>query len=307
MTTLPAMMFIIGLIILAIVIARREPLLSFCILWYFGNLAIESSVIGLELIFEHRNYLPSMLATLGGVALVFRFLKPAWKGAIALFLVGILFTVWTFQRNKDWVDEIALYQDCVKKAPAKARPYNNLGAALMRANRLTEAVEQLQKALDIKPDFVDAHYNLGYALSRQGKLVEGIDQFRETLRLDPDNFEALNNMGVSLAIQGRYKEAVQYLETALNLNPNDADANNNIAMAFYHLGDMEAAARHLTRALSLNPRYAGAHNNFGLVMRDKGQIDAAYHHFSRALELDPNYVEARRNLEDLSRQKTEDR
>jgi tetratricopeptide (TPR) repeat protein len=305
MTTLPAMALIIGLIILAIVFAGREPLLSFCILWFFGNLVIESSVIGLELIFEHRNYLPSMMAVLGAVVLVFRFLKPAWKGATALFLVAILFTFWTFQRNKDWVDEITLYQDCVKKAPAKARPYNNLGAALMRANRLTEAVEQLQKALEIKPDFVDAHYNLGYALSRQGKLAEGIDHFRETLRLDPDNFKALNNMGVSLAIQGRYQEAIQYLESALKLSPGDVDVHSNIGIAFYRLGNLAAAEGHLTRALSLNPRHAGAHNNFGLVMKDKGRLEAAHHHFSRALELNPNHVEARRNLEDISQQKAE--
>ena len=60
LTTLISFAIIIILIAAAILIARREPLLSFGILWFFGNLVIESSVIGLELVFEHRNYLPSM-------------------------------------------------------------------------------------------------------------------------------------------------------------------------------------------------------------------------------------------------------
>ncbi len=242
-TTLLSMTIIIVLIVLAIRFAKRERLISFCILWFFGNLVIESSIIGLELVFEHRNYLPSMLAILLLVVLVFRYLKPAWVGVVALCVMGTLFTGWTFERNKDWSDEITLYRDCVEKAPGKARPYNNLGAALMRDGSLAEAVEHLQTALNIKPDFVDAHYNLGYALSRQGNLKAGIYQFGETLRLDPDNLKALNNMGVALALQGRYGEAANYFEAALKQNPRDADVHNNLGIALKKQGNPENRSR----------------------------------------------------------------
>ena len=242
-TTLLSMTIIVVLIVLAIRFAKRERLISFCILWFFGNLVIESSIIGLELVFEHRNYLPSMLAILLLVVLVFKYLKPAWVGVVALCVMGTLFTGWTFERNKDWSDEITLYRDCVEKAPGKARPYNNLGAALMRDGSLAEAVEQLKTALNIKPDFVDAHYNLGYALSRQGNLKAGIYQFGETLRLDPDNLKALNNMGVALAIQGRYGEAANYFEAALKQNPRDADVHNNLGFALKKQGNPENRIR----------------------------------------------------------------
>jgi tetratricopeptide (TPR) repeat protein len=242
-TTLLSMTIIIVLIVLAIRFAKRERLISFCILWFFGNLVIESSIIGLELVFEHRNYLPSMLAILLLVVLVFRYLKPAWVGVVALCVMGTLFTGWTFERNKDWSDEITLYRDCVEKAPGKARPYNNLGAALMRDGSLAEAVEHLQTALNIKPDFVDAHYNLGSALSRQGNLEAGIYQFGETLRLDPDNLKALNNMGVALALQGRYGEAANYFEAALKQNPRDADVHNNLGFALKKQGNPENRIR----------------------------------------------------------------
>ena len=51
---------IVVLLALAAVTARKNRLLSFAILWFFGNLAIESSFIGLEIIFDHRTYLPSI-------------------------------------------------------------------------------------------------------------------------------------------------------------------------------------------------------------------------------------------------------
>jgi len=63
-TTLFSVFAIIGLIWLAVYSAKQERLLSFCILWFFGNLVIESSVIPLAIIFEHRTYLPSMFICL---------------------------------------------------------------------------------------------------------------------------------------------------------------------------------------------------------------------------------------------------
>ncbi|UCD80735.1 MAG: tetratricopeptide repeat protein, partial [Desulfobacterales bacterium] len=305
-TTLFAALAIMVLIVLAILTARRDPLLSFGILWFFGNLAIESSVIGLELVFEHRNYLPSMLGIMLMVALVLRYIKPVWLGVIPLCIVGTLFTAWTYQRNTVWVDEITLYQDCVEKSPAKARPHNNLGAALLRGGRVAEAVKQFRRALDMKHDYADAHYNLGSALARQGELEQGIRHFSETLRLQPKHLRALNDMGVALVLLGRYREAMEYLEAALKINPSDADVHSNLGFALKRLGDPDGAVRHLSKALAIDPDHADALNNLGLVLKDQGQIDAAYKLFARALQINPNLEQARRNLAEIEKQRQDD-
>ena len=59
-TTLISMAIIAGLIGYSIWVAKRRPVLSFFILWYFGNLVIESSIFPLEMVYEHRLYLPSI-------------------------------------------------------------------------------------------------------------------------------------------------------------------------------------------------------------------------------------------------------
>jgi hypothetical protein len=59
-TTLISILMVAGLIGYSIWKARKRPLLSFFVLWYFGNLVIESSVFPLELVFEHRLYLPAV-------------------------------------------------------------------------------------------------------------------------------------------------------------------------------------------------------------------------------------------------------
>jgi len=304
-STLFAMLAILALIAAAVLTARRNRLISFCILWFFGNLAIESSVLGLELIFEHRTYLPSMLAIMALVALTFRHFKPVWAAIIPLCVAGTLFSAWTFQRNTVWADEIALYQDCAVKSPGKARSQNNLGAALVRHGRLSEAVVQFRNALAIKYDYADAHYNLGNALARQGDLEQAIHHFRESLRLEPKRLKALNNLGVALVLQGRYREAMDYLQAALKINPSDADVNSNIGFALMKQGDPEGAVQHLSRALEIDPNHVDALNNLGLVFMDQGRLEAAHQVFVRALRINPNLEQVRRNLAEIDRLKSE--
>jgi hypothetical protein len=59
-TTLLSVLTVAGLIGYSIWTAKKRPILSFFILWYFGNLVIESSILPLELVYEHRLYLPSV-------------------------------------------------------------------------------------------------------------------------------------------------------------------------------------------------------------------------------------------------------
>ena len=59
-TTLISILIIAGLIGYSIWTAKKRPMLSFCILWYFGNLVIESSIFPLEMVYEHRLYLPAV-------------------------------------------------------------------------------------------------------------------------------------------------------------------------------------------------------------------------------------------------------
>ena len=60
-TTLPAMLAVTLFCVAAVAMARKKPLLSYCVLFFFLNHLIEGTIIPLELIYEHRNYIPSML------------------------------------------------------------------------------------------------------------------------------------------------------------------------------------------------------------------------------------------------------
>jgi tetratricopeptide (TPR) repeat protein len=217
-TTLLSFIAISGLIVTAIGLAKKERLLSFCILWFLGNLVIESSVIGAEIIFEHRLYLPSMFFILIFVSLVYRFGSSKWIGGILLCAVVIVFSVWTYQRNIVWSDDVSLWKDCVVKSPHKPRQHYNLGVVLARNGNLDHAIEQYRAALNVKPDYVDAYYNLGNALVRKGDAEAAIHNYRRALEFNPGFFKSYYNIAKILYGQGKISAAIHNYQKALTLN-----------------------------------------------------------------------------------------
>jgi tetratricopeptide (TPR) repeat protein len=295
-TTLLAFGAICGLIALAVYFAKKERLISFCVLWFFGTHLIESSILPLALIFEHRNYLPTMMVSLIPVVLAYRYIKLDWIkiGLLSALVIGL--SVWTYQRNRTWEDKITLWSDVVKKSPGKARPHFNLGAAFSEQKRDEEAIPLYQRALEINPNLAQPHINIGQALERQNKFEEAAEHYRAALKIKPDLPEAHNNIGAILAKQGRTEEAIQFYQEALKIRPHYALAHFNLAHTLVKKGQIEEGIRHYYQAIRFKPEYAEAHNNLGGIYINSGETEKAIKHYIAALQIDPNLVEAYNNL-----------
>ena len=92
LTTLLALVAIIGLLAWSFWLAKKDRLITFCLLWYFGNLVIESSIIGLEIIFEHRTYLPSMMIILMAAILADRYLRSNVLKIATICAITLIFS-----------------------------------------------------------------------------------------------------------------------------------------------------------------------------------------------------------------------
>jgi tetratricopeptide (TPR) repeat protein len=295
-TTLLCMLAISGLIGLAIYRAKRQPLVSFGILWFFGNLIIESSVIGLEIIFDHRTYLPSMFVVLIAVLLIQRYTRPKIVGFFFLGAVAIMFSIWTHERNGMWNDEVTLWQDCVNKSPNKARPHNNLGHYLNQRGRLEDAMRHYSEALRIDPGYADAHSNMGHALARLGKHKEAFHLFSIALSINPRLANAHFGMGMALQRLGRIDEAVQHFYQAARIEPDFHEAHYHLGNALHEKGKVDGVVRHFLRAVQIKPDNAAAHNNLGIVLADQGNLRESVKHFSEAVRLKPHDADYHFNL-----------
>jgi len=231
-TTLLSFMAILGLMVMAIWLAKRERLLSFCILWFLGNLLIESSVLGLEIIFEHRVYLPSMFFILMLVSLVYRFANSKWIWGVLLCAVAIIFSVWTHQRNIVWSDDVILWEDCIKKSPNKWRQHYNLGIVLAGRGNLDDAIKQYGIALEINPGYAKAYYGLGNALVQKGDSGAAIYNYSKALEINPNYVEAYYNKSRILLNQGKIGDAIDNYQKALIINSELTQALYNLSWLY---------------------------------------------------------------------------
>jgi len=300
-STVFSFLVIAGAMGLALYLAKRDRLLSFSILWFLGNLVIESSIIPLALIFEHRTYLPSILVIAVAVVVVFRYARPRWVAMTILCVLAALWSMWTYERNEVWSDELSLWKDCVEKSPGLARPRNNLGLALAKQGRDKEAIKHYREALRIDPGSEKAHNNLGLSLESQGRLEEAVRHYVEALRMRPDYFVAHNNLGSALKSQGRLEEAIGHYKEAIKIRPHYSKAHNNLGNALASLGKLEEALEHYADAFRIKPDFADAHNNLANALASLGKLEEAISHYNEALRIEPNFAGAHFNLGNVCR------
>ena len=295
-TTLLSIVVIAGLIGLAALLAKKKPLVSFCILWFFGNLVIESSFIALDIIFEHRAYLPSMFVIFLFVMLVYRLKRPKWLGIGVLCTLTFTFSLWTYQRNNVWRHEVTLWRDCVLKSPQKARPHYNLGTSLSTEGNTTEAIYHYKEAIRIKPDYAEAYGNLGVDLMNQGNTQDAIRRYRQALRFKPDYAKAHHNLGFALLSLSEFEEAIHHFAEAVRIDPDYAKAHHNLGIALVKQSKHKKAIPHFKEALRINPESAKIHNNLGAALYKQGNDQEAIHHYQEALRIDPEFEEAQLNM-----------
>jgi len=320
-TTLLSLLAIAGLIAGAVCIAKKKRVASFCIICFFSHLVIESSVLGLEIIFEHRTYLPSMFAVLGLVLAGYLYLPFGRWRIILLVILVIIGSKWTYDRNTLWGDEIAFLQDCVKKAPGKWRTHFNLGHALARRDRLDEAIFHFREALKrtayhagleddtgylkepqtdleaaVRRQHADLLSNLGNALLRDGCLEAAVEPLEKALQLEPRHVTAHTNLGLVYSRMGRSAVAVRLFRRAIEIEPDYVQAHNSLGLELAAMGDVTGAVESYGRAIATDPNFAEAYNNLGIQQARQGRLTDAVSNLSQAIAIQPDYGEAYYNL-----------
>ncbi|MFC1524592.1 tetratricopeptide repeat protein [Thermodesulfobacteriota bacterium] len=262
LTTLASVGAVILVTVFAVLSGRRYRLLSFSLLWFLGNLVIESSVIGLEIIFEHRTYLPSMfffVPLVWGWNLV---AKPRKIGAVVLAIIVGTGMFWTYERNTIWKDEITLRLDCVQKSPNKSRAHAILANAYERQGMLHDARRTYQSALLLNPgNPEEIHFNLGNVLLGLGSMAEAEEQYRAARRLMPDNELVRLNLGVVLERRGKLAEAEKEYRQLIARHPDSFRAHNNLGNVLLNQGKVEEAIGQFMETLRLRPGFSMARKN----------------------------------------------
>lgn len=266
-----------ALIAIALQLRRVRPLLAYCVLSFYLLQLAEGTFLPLDLIFEHRVYLPSFFLALGFADLVVwglgRFAQVRAEQALLLFavLTGVFWGALTHQRNRIWADPVLLWQDVVAKSPAVARARINLGLALNDAGRHEEAIATLRGSIEIDEANPLAYVNLGIAFESLGRYEEAIAAQRKALALQPNSFRAYNGLSVIFGKLGRLREAEENARLALAFQPNCAEALSNLGNVLFMKQEYQEAVARYREALRLRPGFPTARENLAFVLKILGE------------------------------------
>jgi tetratricopeptide (TPR) repeat protein len=173
---------------------------------------------------------------------------------------------------------------------------------LYREDRLDDAIQHMEIAVQAKPDSPTLLYNLGVMYMDKGddakavqslqssiKHVKGTAYTKVNLAMYSDVYiGACVSLGLIYTRVGMYNEAVKVLKEAIQFRPDDLDANCNLGIAYQVMGDMENAASQMRKCINLDPDNAELHNIIGLMYYRKQLYNAALDEFQIAEKLDPD-------------------
>jgi len=250
-TTAIAILMILFLMLLAFYLSKRKPLIAYCILFFFLNHLIEGSFISLELVYEYRNYIPSMLFFVLPALFVIRSLDYfSHRRSFQLMIVGLASLVLfanghsVYMYNAIFKDPYLLWSDNIAKAPKLSRPYNNLGNVL--------------SSWGLQDIAYDA-YKKSYELNRNELLPMGA--------------APINNMGLYHFRRKDYATALPYLQKAIQVNPGYWPAWISLAQTQVRLNDIKSAERTIHQALRYWPYNAQLRATRSFILLKQGRFD----------------------------------
>lgn len=271
-TTMPAIGIIFALIIAPFFFARRFPLLSFAVLFFFFNHLIESSIFPIELVFEHRNYLPSLFLFLpvsaGLCSLLLKLRKENillhsfMALAMAFLIVGVGLS--TYTRNQAWATGITLWSDAAQKAPNHVRPIVTLGIRLAWQDNPT-----------------DADYN--FALRLFHHALELPDAARKS-----EKAEILGNIASIYFHRGENDKAIATYLEAIESDPSFLKNRSDLIKPLIVKGDFEKAAFHAKYLVEKRPNNQSYLSTKGFILLWQDKPDEALSYFQKALARGPH-------------------
>lgn len=183
------------------------------------------------------------------------------------------------------------YRRSLTIGSGRPEAWGNAGINAIDAGCFVDAAHYLQRALELQPDFVQAHNDMGNVQKLLGHPERAMVHYQRALELKPDFVEALNNLGCVQQELNQLEAAVASYQRALQLKPDYAEAFGNLGFAMYELDRREDAIACYQHALALKPDLAEVHGNLGNALQEMGQLEAAADSYDRALVLKPNAAE----------------
>jgi hypothetical protein len=314
-TTLFAVTSVLVALGLALAQAGRHPVVSFSILWFLGGHALESGFLGLELAYEHRNYLPSagilFAVVYGLVCASGKTRHGSLVAAAALAAILLTFSFVTWNRANIWSDIHTLAEHTARTHPNSPRANDFAARVSLGVKRdMTSGINYILKGLRLAPEEVGFHIDLlillnrlsaeiGHDIQRQSQQnndqtfkvrITGLDETLEANRTktgirlshESSNPEVVSELLATKPISVHGIFSLENLRRCMLDPPRSCAGLHDIALTWFTL-----AKRNPRTSRDYHAVLAG---NIAMLYADAGDMANALDYIDQAVALLPDHV-----------------
>ena len=183
----------------------------------------------------------------------------------------------------DYSDADKWFTEVTAELPNDADAWYLLGRTRYNENKFTPAIDAFERALTLRPKFVEAENNIGLAWKELNDSEKARSAFQRAIDWQgdsPGDPQPFLNLGAFLAGSNENDQAIALLKKALSIAPKNPSAHEELGKIYLAMNRLTDAQAELEQAIALSPDTSALHYKLGQILRKEGLADRAQQEFA---------------------------
>ena len=190
-------------------------------------------------------------------------------------------------REEDYDAANAIYKKLSQSAEGAARPLVGMAKVSFQKKQYDEALKNLEEAEAKNNKFVHLFSLRGDVYVSLDKVDQAVESYQKAIDLSPLNPARYLKAGDILLKKEKYQECVDILRIAVSKKVQFKELHHLISQSYYHLKDYQNSAKFIRRALDKEPENIEYLNQMALSLKESGEIEEAKKFYNKVIKLDP--------------------
>lgn len=176
-----------------------------------------------------------------------------------------------FSKQNKILEALQCFDKAIEINPSFEIPWGNKAGIFLNLKRFDEALQSADKALELSKSWLDMLKLKGMILLNLGRNEEAIESLEKATKIDPEDWSSWDNKGRAFLNLKKFQNAIDSLDKAINLKPDDYDALFFKGICLFQIKQYAEALENIESVLKQRPDHDDALLYKALVLHNLGR------------------------------------